>query len=181
VSTLNLNNGVHYLFDLKSKESMHLYYAVKNRHGHVLDNREEFINQVIDNIKIFIEKYDFVVFPESSSDFIEKIVLGCNVRYIKVAKNSLECIKEKSQDFNLQKAERSSHNERISNMQISFKINAMKATQRLKYKDVLFQKIDKQLLTGKGLIIDDSHFSGTTFSALMDATNIKDCLAIFSK
>lgn len=82
-------------------------------------------------------------------------------------------------NMKLQKMEKNSHMERIKNMGETFKINALKATQRNKYIPYLFKPAT--IPEGKGIIIDDSLFSGTTFRALENITGIKDYFAIFSK
>ena len=173
------NNGMNYLFDLKSKEMMHLYYAVKNRHGYSIENRDELIKDIITAIKPSIEKYDFIIYPQSSNDFLEKIIIGLNKTKIMIEKNSIESLLGKIDNLKLQKSEKISHMDRISNMNGSFKINALKATQRKKYEDILFKEID--IPSGNGVIIDDSCFSGTTFNAIKGKTNVQDCLAIFAK
>lgn len=60
-----------------------------------------------------------------------------------------------------------------------FQINKMKATQRTKYESIIFE--DVNLPEGKGLLIDDSYFSGTTYRSLIEKTGEIDFLAIFSK
>jgi hypothetical protein len=175
-----LNNGfVHHLFDLKTKDMMHIYYAAKNRHGRSLDDREAFIAQVIHQLHEHVTGYDFVVCPQSSSDLIERIVTGIGAPFIIVEKNSIEYLRAKVDSLGLQRAEKGSHLERISNMEDSFKINSLKATQRVKYEDFLFKKTD--VPQGVGLIFDDSCFSGTTFRALRSATGATSFLSIFAK
>lgn len=62
----------------------------------------------------------------------------------------------------------------------SFKVNKLKANQRRKYKNIIFRN-DICLPPGKGFILDDSFFSGTTFEALKLSTGIEDGFFIFSK
>lgn len=173
------NNGINYLFDLKSKEMMHLYYAAKNRHGYSIENRDKLIKEIIIMIKPFIEKYDFIIYPQSSNDFLEKIITGLNKTKIMIEKHSIESLLGQIENLKLQKAEKISHMDRISNMNGSFKINALKATQRKKYEDILFKEIE--IPSGNGVIIDDSCFSGTTFNAIKGKANVQNCLAIFAK
>lgn len=177
--TIYKNEKTSYLYDLKSREGMHLYYSVKERHGHFLEDRELFIQNTANLLKEEIEKYDFIVYPESSNLFLETLVAFFNIPSIKVYKNSIENILEKVDTLNLQKSEKESHLERIGNMNQSFKINSLKATQRRKYKELLFQ--ETTIPEGNGVILDDSHFSGTTFDALIAVTGVKDCIAIFAK
>jgi len=176
---MNKNKEFSYLFDLKSKEMMHLYYASKNKHGHIMEDRDVFIKNIVIQIKDFVNEYDFIVYPQSSNDFVESIVLALNKESIIVYKNSIKDILTKIDDLNLQKSEKSSHLERILNMDGAFKINSLKATQRRKYESLLFKKT--KVMEGKGIIIDDSCFSGTTFNAIKLATGVNDCLAIFAK
>lgn len=172
-------NDFSYLIDLKSREAMNTYYGCKLRHGKTIEDREGFIREVADSIKSFTAGYDFIAFPESSSDFIERVVGAQGKPHIVVAKNDVPYLLGLVDSMNLQRAERASHIERISEMGESFKINAMKATQRNKYEPHLFKQTEMSV--GKGLIIDDSCFSGTTLRALRAATGLHDYLAIFAK
>ncbi|MEG0870533.1 MAG: hypothetical protein RSD49_01695 [Hafnia sp.] len=172
-------NGINYLIDLKSKESMNLYYGCKLRHGKTLSDRDAFIQQVIRDIKSFTAAYDFIVYPESSSDFIQRVVSGQEKPRVVVSKNDVQYLLALVDGMNLQKAERASHIARIGEMGSSFKINAMKATQRDKYEPHLFKPAN--VPEGRGLIVDDSCFSGTTVRALRTATGVHDYLAIFAK
>lgn len=102
-----------------------------------------------------------------------------DVMTIKAYKNDIETLFNITNSMKLQKMEKHSHLERIKNMGETFKINALKATQRSKYEPYLFKPID--IPKGKGIIMDDSLFSGTTFRALENITGIKNWFAIFSK
>lgn len=170
---------INYLIDLKSKEAMNIYYGCKLRHGKTVDDRDAFIQQVSESIRSFTAEYDFIVYPESSSDFIQRVVEVQGKRQVIVPKNDVSHLLSLVEGMNLQKAERASHISRINEMGGSFKINSMKATQRDKYEPHLFQATT--IPDGRGLIIDDSCFSGTTLRALRAATGVHDYLAIFSK
>lgn len=173
------NGTIHHLIDLKSKESMHLYYGLKNRFEYVVEDREGTVKSIADGIRDFVLTYDYVVFPESSSTFLVDVLSQIDIQRIKVSKTSMEDIILYAGTLNLQKKESESHHERFGLMNGTFKINQMKSTQRKKYEAVIFNKID--LPVGKGLIVDDSHFSGTTYRALVNVTGLQDFLAIFSK
>ena len=176
---INHNGAVHYLIDLKSREAMHLYYGLKNRFEYTVDDRDGVIKGIADDIRDFVQQYDFVVYPESSASFISDVLAQIDIPTYQVVKNSIENVRVFSSTLNLQKKERESHEERFAMMGPKFKINQMKSTQRVKYENVIFDKID--LPEGKGLIVDDSHFSGTTYRALVSVTGIDKFLAIFSK
>jgi hypothetical protein len=173
------NGSVHHLIDLKSREAMHLYYGLKNRFEYTVENREEVIKTIADDIRSFILQYDFVVYPESSASFISDVLSQINIPQYQVVKNSIDNVRKFSNTLNLQKKERESHEERFALMGPKFKINQMKSTQRVKYENVIFDKIE--LPSGRGLVVDDSHFSGTTYRALVSVTGVDEFLAIFSK
>lgn len=177
--SIKTHNNINYLIDLKSKDAMHLYYGCKLRHDKVLDDRDAFIAQVTREISDFVQQYDYIVHPESSSDFISNVVDGLGKPLVVVRKNGPEYMLSLHDSMNLQKAERASHAARIAEMGSSFKINALKASQRDKYEPHLF--VSTNVPAGRGLIIDDSCFSGTTVRALRLATGVEDFLAIFSK
>lgn len=173
------NGSLHHLIDLKSRDAMHLYYGLKNRFEYKVENREEVVKAIADDIRVFILQYDFVVYPESSASFISDVLSHINIPQYQVVKNSIENVREYSRTLNLQKKERESHEERFALMGPKFKINQMKSTQRVKYEDVIFDKLE--LPSGRGLVVDDSHFSGTTYRALVSVTDVHEFLAIFSK
>lgn len=170
-----------YIIDLKSKESMQLYYATKHRFDYNLTNRELFYNDLVWTLKEKISEFDFIVIPESSSDFIKNIAEMLNKTIYILKKNDKQYIEQQLHTLNLQKAELKSHQERISEMGNSFKINMLKANQRRKYKELLFNKINNIPLNKKGVILDDSYFSGITIESMKSISNIEDVITIFSK
>lgn len=177
--SVKTSNDMSYLVDLKSRDGMHLYYGCKLRHGKVLSDRNAFIGYVTNEIKAFVAQFDFVVYPESSSDFLARVVSELGKPAVVVMKNGPEYMLSLHDGMNLQKGERASHVSRISEMGNAFKINALKASQRDKYEPHLF--MSTQVPVGRGLIIDDSCFSGTTLRAMRLASGVQDFLAIFSK
>lgn len=179
MNKITSNGHVHYLIDLKSREAMHLYYGLKNRFEYKVENSEDVIKNIADDIREFVHQYDFVVYPESSASFISDVLKHIDIPTYQVVKNSIENVRLFSNTLNLQKKERESHEERFVLMGAKFKINQMKSTQRVKYEDVIFDQIT--LPEGNGLLVDDSHFSGTTYRALVTVTGIQEFLAIFSK
>ena len=171
--------GVKHLIDLKSKENMHLYYGLKNRFEYHVENREEVISQIAQNLLNYVKEYDFIVYPQSSSDFLKKVVFQLGKTSVEIKKSSMQEVMVFMQNLPLQKKERQSHLERLEQMGESLKINQFKASQRVKYEKVLFKKTN--LPTGKGLIVDDSSFSGTTYRALKEVASSCDYVAIFAK
>lgn len=168
-----------YLIDLKNKESMHLYYGLKGRFEYKVDNRSDVIASIQKSIEEIVNGYDYIVYPESSSSFLSEVVKGFDKPTVLVKKRSIESVMSFFDTLPLQKKERESHLERLKSMGPTFKINLMKSTQRVKYEQVIFESV--VLPEGKGLVIDDSHFSGTTYRGLMATTGNLDFLAIFSK
>lgn len=174
-----------FILDLKERENMHLYYAIKNRFDYKITeaNRAIFIN----NISIIIQKYcqnfhfEYIIIPESSQSFLEDTIKETKIPYYVLAKNSKTYILNNIDCLDLQKHERDNHIKRINEMGESFKINHLKANQRRKYSELLFDKRSIKNLSGRGLIIDDSYFSGITIIAMQKATCINDYLSIFAK
>lgn len=167
-----------FLIDLKTMEGMHLYYSMKERFEYRVDNRDEIISDIAKAIKSYVNTFDSIIIPQSSSDFLSKIMEHLNQEYITIPKTEIADIVAFTNQLNLQKKEKISHLERIASMGNNFKINQMKATQRVKYEPVLFQKI---VIPEKGLIIDDSCFSGTTYRALKTIAPNYQYLTIFTK
>lgn len=158
---------------------MHLYYGMKEKFEYTVENRDEVLKNIQDALMPLAADYDYVVMPESSSSFLGEVIGSLGLPVTKVQKNSLEAVKAFSDTLPLQKKERQAHHERFLEMGDVLKINKMKASQRIKYESVLFAPVS--LPTGRGIIIDDSHFSGTTYRALKAIAPDCDFLAIFAK
>lgn len=165
-------------YDLTTRENMIMYFSLKNKHDYFLENRDEIIKSISDLLKPCIDKYECVIIPESSSDFLELVIKNLNKPYIKVKKNSIQFFKDLAPTLGLQKAELRSHLTRMDEMGSTFKINLLKATQRKHYIKYLFKET---YVPTNSIIIDDSNFSGTTRDALMLSTGIQNYLPLFSK
>lgn len=178
---MNLQNNEYgkYLIDLKTIEGMHLYYSMKERFEYRVDNRDEIIAEMAHSIQAYVNTFDSIIIPQSSSDFLSKLLQFLDKPYITIQKTSIQDVIEFTNSLNLQKKEKLSHLERIHTMGDNFKINLMKATQRVKYEPILFKNVEN--LPTKGLIIDDSCFSGTTYRALKNIAPNYQYLAIFAK
>lgn len=178
---MNLQNNEYgkYLIDLKNVEGMHLYYSMKERFEYRVENRDNTIFEIAQSIQDYVNTFQTILIPQSSSDFLQKLLVALNKEYITIQKTPIPQVIEFTETLNLQKKERLSHLERIESMGDYFKINLMKATQRVKYEPILFQNIEN--LPSSGLIIDDSCFSGTTYRALKHIAPNYQYLAIFAK
>lgn len=100
---INENNKMNFLYDLKSKENMHLYYAFKGRFDYAVEDKDQKIKLIQDSIKDLINIYDFIVYPESSSKFIEEVIEVFEIKKIKVKKSSIESAIKYFEILNLQK------------------------------------------------------------------------------
>lgn len=176
------NKDGYFVFDLKLKESMHQYYGVKERFEYRLDDRNLFIHQLADTIRSFVQGYDNIYIPQSSSNFLTWLMDSLNTSYTVIPKNNLDNVYLFSELLPLQKKERIAHLQRLDEMKQSgdvFKINLMKANQRRYYHPVIFDKVENK--PGRNLVIDDSCFSGTTLEGIKSVLPNFDFLAIFSK
>lgn len=165
------------IYDLKIRENMILYFSLKEKHGYSLPNRDEMISIISLELENKIYQYDHIFIPESSSDFLYKVVELTGKSFSVVFKNDKEYIKSKIPEFNLQKAERISHEKEIEFMD-GFKINELKANHRKHYIPHLFKT---QQSVNNSIIVDDSNFSGCTRQALIKSTGTTNYIAIFSK
>lgn len=166
-------------FDLTKRENMLLYFSLKEKYGYSLgDKRDTMIHTISCALEPYVEKKSTIIIPESSSDFVLKVVqrLGKEVRIAK--KHDIQYFKDLAPTLGLQKAELRSHLERMEEMGSTFKINMLKATQRNKYIEHLFERT---VVKQNSIIIDDSNFSGSTRDALMYCTKIQCYIPIFSK
>lgn len=160
---------------------MRLYYAVKERFGEHLNNRNDFIKKISEEVKeIVIGKFLHIIIPESSNNFIEDVVKETKIPYTIIKKNDKEYIINNIGTLKLQKKEKEAHLERICDMRNGFQINKLKANQRKKYTKLLFQKTVIES-PENCIILDDSCFSSTTYNSLSYATGVIDALFIFSK
>ena len=123
--TVKINDNGFYLIDLKLKESMHLYYALKERFEYTLENREEAIELIAKAIESFTNEYTHIIVPESSSDFLQKILNHLKKEYTVIPKNNIKDVIAFSETLPLQKKERIAHMERLETMPDVFKINLM--------------------------------------------------------
>lgn len=176
------NTTCSYLFDVSVKEHLDLYYGLKERTGYDLKNRDILVSEISGILRnhITLSGYDYVIYPESSSGFLEEILSLCKIRKYKITKNTKEDIVAKIDILKLQKKEKESHLKHIAEMDDTFKIRMLKINQRKKYHAYLFRN-ELLDLKGKGFILDDSCFSGTTFDALQLLYGKHDLFAIFAK
>lgn len=170
---------IEYIIDLKNKENMRLYYAIKDRFGEKIDNREEFIKDISNKISILTQKYSYIIIPESSCSFIEDIVKNTGKPYSIIHKRDKTTLFNIMHTLKLHKKEIESQTQRFLEMGDSFKINKLKSNQRKKYINYLFEH--NNFHDKNAVIIDDSCFSGTTFEALKIATGVENAIFIFSK
>lgn len=170
---------IKYIIDLKEKDNLRKYYALKDRFEEKIENRERFIIEVAEKIILLTNNYEHIVIPESSCSFVEDVVKLTNKKYTILKKNSKDYLFNILMNLNIQKKERESHIERFKDMGNSFKINKLKANQRKRYINDLFENVNFE--DEKSIIIDDSCFTGTTFLAMKKSTNIEDAIFIFSK
>jgi hypothetical protein len=166
-------------FDLTKRENMLLYFALKEKYGYSLgENRNTMIHTISCAFRPYVKKKSTIIIPESSSDFVLKVVqlLDRDIRIAK--KNDIQYFKDLAPTLGLQKAELRSHLSRMEEMGSTFKINMLKATQRDKYIKHLFERT---VVKQNSIIIDDSNFSGSTRDALIYCTKINSYVPIFSK
>lgn len=175
----NQNEYGTFFIDLKTKEGMHLYYGIKERFEYRLNDREQVISDIANFIKPFILGYENIYIPQSSSDFLIKLMEKIDVKFETIHKNKIENVIAFQEKLPLQKKEKKSHQERFKEMGSFFKINLMKANQRRYYHSVIFEDIPFK--PGKNLVIDDSCFSGTTYQGIKEKLPKFDFISIFSK
>lgn len=155
---------------------MILYFSLKNKHGYSLPNRNEVLDEISTNLDI--GKYDCIIIPESTSDFLEQICLRTGKRYMVLQKNDIEYFKELAKTLDLQRAELKSHLDRMDEMGDNFRINLLKAQQRKRYIPYLFKTISAP---NNSVLLDDSNFTGCTKAAMRYSTGVFDYIPIFSK
>lgn len=166
------------IYNLKSRENMIIYHSLKERFEYHMENRNEFILETAEILKEEVKSYDFLIIPQSSNDFLESVVKETHKNYIVINKMSLDDIMKNIDGLGLQKREKQSHLEKMSLMNGVFKVNHLKANQRRKYINLIFEK---QVVPENSIIVDDSLFSGTTMESLKYATGCKDYITIFAK
>lgn len=166
------------IYSLKSAENMRLYHSVKERFDYKMTDRENFISETAKKVLYVIKQYDHIFIPESSSDFILNIVKQTRKNFTIVSKKSITEIENSIPTLNLQKKEKESVLNRITEMNGVFKINKLKSNQRRKFEDLLFNEVEPR---ENSIILDDSLFSGVTLRAMSKATRCQTALCVFSK
>lgn len=85
-------------FDLTKRENMLLYFSLKEKYGYSLgDKRDTMIHTISCALEPYVEKKSTIIIPESSSDFVLKVVqrFGKEVRIAK--KNDIQYFKDLAQ------------------------------------------------------------------------------------
>lgn len=158
---------------------MHTYYSFKERFEYRFEDRDKEIALLASKVQPILAEFDFIAYPQSSSNFLKKLVEYLKVQSIEILKTPFTEIVDYIKSLPLQKKEKQSHLERLEQMGVAVKINGFKASQRDKYIPILFKRVE--LPADKGLILDDSCFSGTTMKALKSVAPECEYLAIFAK
>ena len=166
------------IYDLKTRENMIIYHSLKERFDYRMSGRQDFILITAKILKEKIRDYDCLIIPESSNNFLEEIVKATDKKYIIIHKTSINHIIQNIDTLGLQKKEKQCHLEKIASMDGVFKVKLLKANQRRKYTNLIFEQ---QTAPPNSIIVDDSLFSGTTMESLKYATGCNDYIAIFSK
>lgn len=171
--------GIKYVYHLTTKDDMHTYYSFKERFEYRFEDRDKEISLIAQKLSNILMEFDYVLYPQSSSDFLKKLLSHIPVKSFEIAKTPMEDVLKFFETLPLQKNEREANLQRLKEMGGVLKINGLKASQRAKFEPILFQKAPKY--EGKGLILDDSCFSGTTMRSLRLAAPDYEYLAIFAK
>lgn len=161
--------------------SLPIYFALKNKHGYVLTNRDEFEAYLQEQIKTLSMQFDKLVIPESRHSFLTNICSHVE-NVVVLRKNSKEHICDQflgAQKWS--KDEIKSAQSQWRDMPGGFEINKIKSNKRQFYEPFLFEK---KRVEGRVLLLDDFKRSGSTMRAMTNALQgcpeISRC-AIFSE
>ena len=161
--------------------SLPIYFALKNKHGYVLTNRDEFEAHLQEQIKTLSMQFDKLVIPESRHSFLTNICSHIE-NVLVLRKNSKEHICEKFlQSQKWSKDEIKSAQSQWRDMPGGFEINKIKSNKRQFYEPFLFEK---KRVEGRVLLLDDFKRSGSTMRAMTNALqgcSDVSCCAVFSE
>lgn len=174
-----------FLLSLKERGNTDIYHSVKGRNGLANNEIEELITSISENFanetQLFpIDNISFII-PESSSSFIVKVADNLSLNYsILKKKDKNDIWDELIANFSLQKKEIERFEYSFSEMGDLFQLNKIKANQRWRFKDIIFD-YDSIAKNSTYSILDDSVFTGHTISFIMSNFKIDNTFVIFSK
>lgn len=161
---------------------LNLYFSLKHRSYASMLSEDEYngiVDKIISDLDLdYFKKFNLILIPRSSSNFIEDIVKKTGIDYKIIEKNPKKYFLDNLKVIGFSKQEFESQVNRINKMGHDFQLNKIKSNQRVKYTPYLFKKIDldKDL---KILFMDDSSFTGATEEAVRTIFNISDSFFIF--
>jgi len=170
-------NNIYYTYDLNVEENLVKYFALKEKHNKkITDIEKETIMLDIYNDIDSLDKYDVIIYPESSKKLLEQVVdLFVDIEKIKLIKrDKKEILESVIRNNKMSKQEKESQRLRFDKMD-GFQINKIKSNQREKYIPYVFQDLKvKELSNKKILIVDDSIFTLNTIKAIESVITLSE-------
>lgn len=170
---------MNYLFDLKKRKNVELYFKMKNYQGYSFNQQEKdnFIKEVVN----FIGYYDIIIYPQTNGIIIPEIANLCGSNTFCLQKNSKNDIIQNITKLKLMKQEKESLLKSFSEMNEIFQLKYIKGNQRKRFIPLLFKKLDINFENKTALIFDDAIFSFNTISSIKFHYSELNFKTIFSK
>lgn len=166
--------NIYNVYDLNVKDNLNLYFSIKLKHN--LSISESDYEIILKDIQLYVDKfddYDYIIYPESSRNFVKDVVnlFDKNIIKIQLEKNDKHTILANILKLKLNKMELKSQINRINKMD-KFKINAIKSNKRNIYIPYIFKHSERDFKGAKVLIVDDSMFTQNTIKAILNSLNL---------
>lgn len=164
---------LYYLFEA-NHASLPLYFALKDKHGYSLANREAFVEAVRAVVTRAAQRYSQVIYPQSRFPFLADLVaqLPNSVELVKRSKAAIIELAQESARWS--RLERQSQARSWAEMGDTFAINLVKSNQRKHYVPYLFEPVEIPL-GHRVLLLDDFIMSGNTIAAGKAALGVAEC------
>lgn len=170
------NIPYHSLYDTEQNDNVNLYFALKNKHGRLVDDPTPFYHTVERYILENFRDVDTIVYPESSKALNQTIAGMFGGLAFEFKKSKKTTIISKAQELKWNKLEWQSQLSRFEEMGEDFQINKIKPNQRHKYEDFIFDNTNMEHLKGQSvLLLDDSLFSGSTVRSMISVLTGLNC------
>lgn len=176
-----------YSFFDTNGDSIYDYYKMKKKNGYFFDKEEEYLlfSFIVSGLNSFLlnNSYDYVIFPETTNQFLIDIINHVDWKADKVIlrKHDKQHILKLLSEQKMMKQERLKLFNTIQSMD-TIKIANIAANQRNRVSQLLFYSDSDNIDfdSKKVLFFDDSIFTGSTMNAIKNKYNIKDVVVLYA-
>lgn len=157
------------LVDIKSRDSLIDYFKFKEKYNYKYSQEE--LESQLEHLALQIlslnnhKKFNNVFVPETENSNLIRLSSLVSDNTIIIKKKAKPEIISLLENQKFQKDEKNALFKSIEEMS-SIKMAKIKANQRKRFEDILFDDLSDDILMDNSLLLDDSSFSGFTYKAL---------------